>query len=213
MPGREAAIATATEMRLFPTPVFKFSGLGLENQEILAEVLGEKPFTRNTTSPGNYTSEDDKLQENRRLGPLVEVIIAKAREVVGERLGYAFEDLAISTMWCNLQRPEPAASHYPHEHANSLLSGTYYAEVGDGRSPISFYSPIRVKMIALATKQPNDLNSARIEVPVETGDLLLWPSELQHAVMPYQGNNRRVSISFNIMTRGMAGETGWNYRY
>jgi len=199
---------------LFPTPVFRYTDLGLDNQRILRAVTEETgtDFYRNQ-SPGNYTSGDHKLHERPSLRPLVEAIESRARHALDHHLGYEFEDLAINTMWCNVQSPDDMAGHHFHEHSNSFFSGTYYVEVHDEQSPIVFQSPLRVKMIAPAIKQRNRLNAEQSAVPVSTGDLLMWPSELRHGIVPYHSPNRRVSISFNIMFKGWLGGPTWQHRY
>ena len=48
-------------------------------------------------------------------------------------------------------------------------------------------------------------NCTSFKVPVETGNILLFQSSLQHGVEKKKGNNERLSLSFNIFIKGTVG--------
>jgi len=199
---------------LFPAAVFRFRNLGLDDGALLRAIMeGEGSDFFRHESPGNYTSEDYNLQRKPALAPLVEAVESRAHQAFTEYFRYEYEELYVNTMWCNVQQPDPHASHHWHHHANSFFSGTYYAEISDDRSPIIFESPHPPKLVKPKTDRWNPLNADTYPVPVRTGDLLLWPSELRHSVPTYQSARRRVSISFNIMFRGRLGGPGWEHVY
>ena len=43
-------------------------------------------------------------------------------------------------------------------------------------------------------------------IPVGTGDLLLFPSDLPHMVEPTTSNQTRISLSFNSFPEGVIGD-------
>mgnify|MGYP003150075757 CR=1 FL=1 len=53
--------------------------------------------------------------------------------------------------------------------------------------------------------QKNAFNSAFWWFAVKTGQIMLFPSSLNHSVEAKQGNNTRVSLSFNVFIKGNIG--------
>lgn len=97
--------------------------------------------------------------------------------------------------------------HAPHTHPRSYLSGTYYvrvppdpASVDDPRARpgcISFYDP-RTGANMITVGSESDARAAHVVRP-SAGTLLMWPSPVQHYVHPNLSQERRVSISFNLI--------------
>ena len=48
-------------------------------------------------------------------------------------------------------------------------------------------------------------NSQTWFFPVETGDLIMFPSSTTHQVETKQGNNTRISLAFNTFYKGSVG--------
>ena len=60
-------------------------------------------------------------------------------------------------------------------------------------------------MINPVVKQWNVYNSNLWWFPVETGQLILFPSSLTHSVETKKGNNTRISLAFNTFVKGTIG--------
>jgi|TARA_B110000285_G_scaffold150871_1_gene168416 uncharacterized protein (TIGR02466 family) len=116
--------------------------------------------------------------------------------------------------WVNVYTGEH--HHETHNHTNCKMSGTYYVKAVEGSQPIKFTSP---SIMALSGQQQvdrlvkrdgmnnidfNGTNGTESEMNVypNTGDFLLWPSYLQHAVPSIRDGietgYERISISFNL---------------
>ena len=54
--------------------------------------------------------------------------------------------------------------------------------------------------------QANNYNSHDVTILVETGDLVLFPSNFIHDVPPTASKETRISISFNTFIRGNLGD-------
>ena len=97
--------------------------------------------------------------------------------------------------------------HVPHNHPHSWLSGVYYVSMPNQRndqshrkdlapSHISFFDPrSHVNMLSIEGDQQN---RDEYRVLPKEGDLLLFPSFLQHMAHPNTSDSPRVSISFNV---------------
>ena len=107
--------------------------------------------------------------------------------------------------WYNINRL--GDHHAPHTHPRSYLSGTFYLQVpppperlDDPRAQpacISFYDP-RSAANMVAAGSEYDAKPSHVVRPTP-GTLLLWPSPVQHYVHPNLSEERRVSISFNVI--------------
>lgn len=102
--------------------------------------------------------------------------------------------------WVNLLRQ--GAYNTPHSHPDSMWSGVYYVDVGSHPAAyptsgvIEFLDPrCAVEMISL----PGEPFREKYTVHPESGMLVLFPSWLYHYVHPYQGEDARISISFNAV--------------
>jgi len=110
--------------------------------------------------------------------------------------------------WANVNRN--GDYHDPHNHPYSYLSGTYYVKVpGDGpkrhqRSDvrpnrITFHDPRGAfNMQAIGGDPYVDPEFTVLPHP---GLLMLWPGALMHFVHPNLSDQKRVSISFNIVLK------------
>lgn len=111
----------------------------------------------------------------------------------------------ITGCWANVN--PPGAAHALHSHPNNFLSGVYYLQVQPGADTINFHDPrpqaavIRPPVTGLTA-----CNTDQVVVPVEPGDLLIFPAWLPHSVAPNESSQPRVTISFNAMFEDFAEE-------
>ena len=59
--------------------------------------------------------------------------------------------------------------------------------------------------IQIGTDKYNRFNSSSWFVPVQTGQVVIFPSHLHHMVSPKQGDNLRISLAFNSFIKGTLG--------
>ena len=106
--------------------------------------------------------------------------------------------LRVTGCWANVN--PPGASHRMHAHPNNFLSGVYYVSVPAGADTINFHDPrpqtgqIRPPVTALTAE-----NTDQVVVRIAEGTLLLFPAWLMHSVDANPTQERRVSVSFNLM--------------
>ena len=96
-------------------------------------------------------------------------------------------------------------SHHAHNHPNSYLSGVLYINADEAYDKIIFQHN-RYEQITIPTTAWNPFNSETWFFPLESGEILLFPSRLSHLVAKKKGNNTRVSLSFNVFLKGDLGE-------
>ena len=115
-------------------------------------------------------------------------------------------DLKVTNAWFNLC--QLGGYQQKHSHANSIISGTLYLSV-DANTNITFCSPYNVSNNVSNVMSdepdyntPNEFNYhyhyGTVTLGASPGDLLLWPSYLNHGY----DNNRtpnRLTLSFNMI--------------
>lgn len=99
--------------------------------------------------------------------------------------------------WANVN--SKGDSNELHIHPSSTWSGVYYVEAGDpvkdvpDSGNISFINPLLSERMSFFA---NEIPDRRSMTPV-SGQMVLFPSYLQHMVRPYFGDKPRISIAMN----------------
>lgn len=184
---------------LFPTPV-GFFRLGRDLTEAeLAFILGQETCP----NQGNTTSTNRKIIENAELLDIRTFIEASLLEyfntVYSPKEGTS---LYITQSWANYTKP--GQYHHRHTHANSYVSGVFYPQADNQVDKIHFYKAGYERIKVVPTNW-NDWNSESWWFDVGAGDLILFPSSLEHMVTTKTGDNTRVSIAFNTFLKGHIG--------
>ena len=105
--------------------------------------------------------------------------------------------LVVTQCWLN-KNPK-GSKHHEHVHPNSIISGVFYFKQDPKLPPISFSKSIQSAM-KLDPKKYNNLNSETFLLPCTDGELILFPSNLKHSVPINQGDEPRISMSFNTFS-------------
>ena len=108
----------------------------------------------------------------------------------------------ITQSWLNYTKTDQF--HHMHNHPNSYISGVFYIDVDDKVDKITFHKANYLAIELYKTKY-NIFNSNSWRYPVKTGDIILFPSSLEHAVDKKKGTNIRISLSFNVFLKGTIG--------
>lgn len=146
----------------------------------------------------SYASLNDLPQRDPAIGDLVRLL---NRHVATFAEACAFDldgrKLKLDSLWVNVMKP--GATHSGHIHPHSVVSGTVYVAVPLGAGAIRFEDP-RLGMMMAAPLRRDDAPEALqrfVHVAPAAGTLLLWESWLRHEVMPHEGKDERISVSFN----------------
>lgn len=103
---------------------------------------------------------------------------------------------------------------HQHIHSNSLVSGVYYIQTSKNdyltfcRNKGYNSRPNYVIMDIFNDSKPNNcpLFANTVNVGVQTGDLLLFPSNLSHRIEKIQSSETRLSLAFNTFVKGNLGK-------
>ena len=102
------------------------------------------------------------------------------------------------TFWIQDYRDETGI-HVKHQHGVNGISGVYWIRANEHAAPIKFYNPNTVLDYVGADAMHNPYRSmSSVYMPVK-GKMLLFPSFLQHEVLPSQAGVIRTTIAFNFL--------------
>ena len=186
-------------MDLFPTPLY-INNIHepLINQQ--KDYLLNLPKILNM---GNLRSESGYIFEYPLFVELKKTINEHIKEYVNIVYPNSNLNVYITQSWANYT--EPNEYHHKHSHPNSFISGVFYVNAIKNEDMIKFYKDLP-PIYQINHNQPNNYNSQDVAILVETGDLVLFPSNFQHNVPPTTSKETRISISFNTFIRGNLGD-------
>lgn len=185
---------------LFPQPV----GIYQLNRDLTAKELSfiKRQETRSNTS--NTTSVDNALLRNKELTKLRDFIETSVSDYFRQVHNPKHQvNLRITQSWANYT--EPGQFHHKHAHPNSFVSGVFYPQANREIDRIYFYKA-GFQQIKFPPENWNIWNSESWWFEVGTGDLILFPSSLDHMVETVKGNQTRISLSFNTFPVGNIGD-------
>lgn len=178
----------------FPTYIHEVKELlDLEYIQSIREVCENIEYVDSTS--GLYQSQDSYLQNDERFKRLTLYIRSVLRTIKIAEL-YDTDDFEISQMWVN--RSQKGAFHQQHWHSNSFFSGIFYLTEG---APTVFYDPVIGRQMSSLNVWAETTQPA-IVLPAEIGTLRVFPSYFQHKTLEHDGDEDRITISFNSIPIG-----------
>jgi uncharacterized protein (TIGR02466 family) len=176
---------------LFPTPVTKYdlSFLDLDKIFKIIKQVDVKPhglIGASDSSYGLYLSilYDDQLSFLKKE---LDNCLQEYRQRVG------LQDVEIANSWFN--NMATGTSTQLHRHEGSVISGAFYLKIDDKSVPLRFKSPVHPYKMLDIFKKPTKYGCPFFELTPISGQLVLFPSWLEHETAPECGE--RVVISFN----------------
>ncbi len=195
---------------LFPTPVLTANiGRELTKEELDVAHFHARHENRVDTAT-NSLSIDRNIIENHHneLSSIKDFINANVRTYIDEVLspppGLEFY---YTNSWFTFN--EPGQEHKPHVHQNCILSGTFYFNADRDHDCIDFINFSKYKQIWWEEVNVNRRNEEATSFHVGSGDLVIFPPGLYHAVPKTTSKNTRICLAFNVFFRGIIG-TDWN---
>jgi uncharacterized protein (TIGR02466 family) len=187
--------------RIFPTCYIK-SNLNRDFTREEKDYFGSiEDYLKNT---GNMISKDKAVLNDDKIAELKKFCMAGINFYVDKIIRPSNKmDFYMTQSWFNFTKP--GDFHHAHTHANSILSGVFYTKATEGEDTIVFTSPILNNILNMESTDFVYENARTWIVPVKTGDLIIFPSTLEHRVEMTKGTDVRISIAFNTFAKGIFG--------
>ncbi|WP_435213193.1 putative 2OG-Fe(II) oxygenase [Luminiphilus sp. nBUS_16] len=186
---------------LFATPLARvdLSGYITEDQVAFVDSLTMVANQTNLISENLYILDRPELQGFRAI--ISQCLKDYAINVMG-----CDQELLLTQSWA-LRNAEGVGMH-SHAHSNSIVSGSfYYTELPTPASKMFFDRNTSYQRLELPPhpERANIFNTKINAVIPKTGELLLFPSELNHMVEQNPSPEVRSVIAFNTFIRGNIG--------
>jgi len=115
----------------------------------------------------------------------------------------------IQNSWINIHNENEYSQI--HHHGGSIFSGVYYPIFPKNSGNISFvknhlWNNIFHSNIRIEYDDHNNLTGDQYEIEITEGDLVMFPSHLEHRVNSNKSNQKRYSLAFNFFVRGKLGK-------
>tara|TARA_B110000858_G_scaffold77830_1_gene90254 strand:- start:1078 stop:1740 length:663 start_codon:yes stop_codon:yes gene_type:complete len=135
--------------------------------------------------------------------------ILKCAVDFGKNYGLPYNDFKFSQSWLSVKTP--GQSHTIHTHPNSLISGVFYFGPSNQKTSAIHFHPFLSPGNGPSINMNQQINtskycSSHIGFDFIPGQLLLFPSSLQHSVPVNDTDLPRYSLAFNIVPTYGLGE-------
>lgn len=186
---------------IFPTPIyfFKLEKDFLKNE---IDIFNKEKLKINIT---NKVSINSYVLENKNLNKLKKELFICINEYFKNVISTKNKITPIITQsWINFTSKEE--EHHSHYHSNSIISGVLYIKADKNLDSITFIKDKDFSaVLQFSVDKFNAFNSRVWNFPVETGDIILFPSYLSHKVETKKDDNLRISLAFNVFVEGKIG--------
>jgi uncharacterized protein (TIGR02466 family) len=184
----------------FPTPIW-WTDLNIDNNFVLDycyQKRKENPVGRQLSNRGGWQSEELPIKDD--LIELTDRIMDSSVRTLDD---YGFESnktsIFFGNSWININKGSD--TNQIHTHHGSFLSGVYYVKANENSGNIFFYRDFDQNFITTSYAKVTNhtsISSGVVFYPPKTGRLIVFPSNLLHAVDSNRDDEDRISIAFNI---------------
>lgn len=206
---------------LFPTPIWKdpatiynYDPVQLEIQAALKDIKDNNNLNdvsdiykdakdHNKNHKHGYIIKNNIIKNYNMLNLKERIIVALDRYTRGVDWTYISKfndelvvsgDWKIMNSWINIA--EKGVNHDFHSHPGYTISGIYYYRVSAEQGGLGFNNPNPI--VYNAGFPEGRTNPQSIELIPSDGDIVLFPSWLQHGTFENTSEEERISIAFNI---------------
>jgi len=185
---------------LWPT-VFLEENIGVKKEYL--SYVKKLNYHRLSTDNG-WCTKDYDLLDHKIFKELKNKIILNAKYYLQNIFLQKDYKLKIISSWCMKHLKNDFAQR--HLHQNSYLSGVYYLQTTENSGKITFVRNIRDYPINTTirpdVKTYNEINGSTFWVKVNSGQLIIFPSNIEHETEKSKSSTERYCIAFNIMLSG-----------
>ena len=186
---------------IFPTAVMKFK----INREFTKNELDFVNRNENIyyANSGNKYSRNTFILNDNTMGD-INKFCNDALQIYFKNIINPITDTSIKITQSWLNYTKLKGFHHEHEHPNSIVSGVFYFSADKTKDIISFRRT-EYQQIKILYKEANDYNTIQTDIKIESGDLVLFPSNVSHFVPPTESSKTRISLAFNSFVYGEIG--------
>ena len=172
-----------------------FLDINIDNLKNYCYDLKKTTQGRVLSNYGGWQSQDLE-NEDLELKQLTTEILPRVNTLLKEFK--LVNNAYIENMWVNINQKHDF--NKLHQHSNSILSGVFYVSAPNNCGKIFFKNPNPLVKHYINSKfilEHNHLTSGDWWFQPQDGMILIFPSWLEHFVLPNESDSDRISIAFN----------------
>ena len=174
--------------------------------EILEEVEKDEGFANSRLDSAFYDhnyfwQSEPFLHKRRTFSKLMEFVNENISHYM-DKLGYIYEGFYTTQCWTNVYMK--GGSIHEHYHPNSFLSWIFFIA---GQDAPLYFQQKPPTMIQPELKFTTPENSQRLGWSPKSGLLVIWPSYLTHYSAANKNDDKRITVSGNVMLTGKVGSS------
>ena len=183
------------------TPVWECPVEDIDNKSIAEycyKVKEEKPGV-NISNRGGWHSGELITPLPSALEQLFNELTVFVNDVPQRYMGTS--DLILGNWWININGKYDYNT--PHDHQNSVLSGTYYVQVPEenmGDLMLHRGDNAEFFLTSKVEREQTMVNTMAVPCPVKESMFYLFPSWVKHSVERNNTDSERISIAFNFVS-------------
>ena len=186
---------------IFPVPIYFTKLKKFTDMELKVIRLMENQSARNM---GNSRSDDTFVLKSKHFENIRKQLMSHVKQYFDKVISTSDKIVPyITQSWINYTKENEY--HHSHRHPNSFISGVLYFDADKDNDKIHFEKN-KYEQISLKINNFNLYNSPSWFFPLESRNLIIFPSDTQHFVENKKGNNVRTSLSFNVFVKGVIGD-------
>jgi len=195
-------VKKAIIQNLFPIPIYMNNlDRSFTKQELQFVEKQKNHCVKNT---GNIHTKDNYILNRKEFKNIKKFLDIACKDYLEKIISPKNNiELYITQSWLNYT--EENQYHHKHEHPNSIISGVLYFDCDKENDKILFTNPRGYQQIKPKVDKYNIWNSESWWFPLETGQLVMFPSSTTHQVETKKGTNTRISLAFNTFYKGTIG--------
>lgn len=189
-------------INLFPTPIYITKmNRGFTKQELKFVENQKKQCSKNE---GNFITNENYILNKKEFKNIKKFLDQCCKEYL-EKIICPKNDLKLYITQSWLNYTEKNQYHHKHFHPNAVVSGVLYFDCDKENDKIIFSTSKGYQQIKPEIENYNIWNSDTWWLPVETGQLIMFPASTTHQVETKKGDNTRISLAFNTFYKGKIG--------
>jgi len=187
-----------TKHQMFPIPFYEFDLS--DHVEKVLELIPEESNNINPHYPTINQTDNQvlhKLDHWKFLKDELEDCLLNIQKEEG--YDPAFGHLKLTRLWANMALKGSGGDQRQHRHPMAYYSGIYYLTEG---AHTKFMDPCYARSLS-AIEIPNDYMYDSFTIEPKPGQVVIFPSYVQHLTLPHTGDNDRITMAFNCLPEQM----------
>ncbi len=199
---RAMAVENVDIQPLFATP-FMRADLSSAITQKQVEYIQNLPMIRNRD---NMISEDLYIFRHPELKSIADAV-QEALNIYARTIMGISQTVYVTQSWALLNQPN--VGMHSHAHSNSILSGSlYYCDLPEPVSRVFFDRHTTYQQLEIRPDpdKANLYNTSVNTITPRKGEVLLFPSSVNHMIEQNGSKDLRRAIAFNTFIRGKLGD-------